>query len=69
MKLYTFVLAVLCSTILLAQNKSPESITVSGKIIEEGSNVPLEYATVSFIDAQGNVANGEIKNSAGSIYC
>lgn len=66
MKLYTFVLAVLCSTILLAQNKSPETITVSGKIIEEGSNVPLEYATVSFIDAQGNVANGGITDTKGS---
>jgi len=65
MKLYPLVLALLCSTFLLAQNKKPESVTISGKIIEEGSNIPLEYATVSFTNAQGKVANGGITDTNG----
>ena len=51
MKLYPLVLALLCSTFLLAQNK--------------GSNIPLEYATVSFTNAQGKVANGGITDTNG----
>ncbi len=65
MKLYHLVLALLCSTFLLAQNQKPNSITVTGKVIEAGSNIPLEYATVSLSDAQGKVANGGITDTKG----
>ena len=65
MKLYSLVLALLCSTFLLAQNRNAEPITVTGKIIEEGTNIPLEYATVSFENAQGKVVNGGITNTEG----
>ena len=33
-------------------------VTVKGKVLEEGTNVPLEYATVSFLSKDGAVAGG-----------
>ena len=65
MKLFSLILVLLCSTFLLAQNRNAEPITVTGKIIEEGTNIPLEYATVSFENAQGKVVNGGITNTEG----
>ena len=66
MKLHSLVLALLCSTFLLAQSRNTETITVTGKIIEEGTNIPLEYATVSFENAQGKVVNGGITDTKGN---
>ncbi len=45
--------------------KSTKEITVTGKVLEEGVNVPLEYATVSFIDANGKVVTGGITDLKG----
>ncbi|WP_203295614.1 outer membrane beta-barrel family protein [Luteirhabdus pelagi] len=51
--------------ILFAQSPELKTITVTGKVIEKGTNVPLEYATVSFIKPGGEVATGGITNADG----
>ncbi|MBT8263305.1 MAG: TonB-dependent receptor [Bacteroidia bacterium] len=38
---------------------------VSGEVLEKGSNQPLEYASVSFLDVNGNVAAGGITDLDG----
>ncbi|PVW13879.1 outer membrane beta-barrel family protein [Marixanthomonas spongiae] len=65
MKPYLLLLALLCTTFLFSQSKTQEKITISGKIIEADSNIPLEYATVSFTNAQGEIVNGGITNTKG----
>lgn len=42
-----------------------EDITVSGKILETGTDYPLEYATVSFTNAEGTVVTGGITDLEG----
>lgn len=60
-------LTLLSTSLIFAQpEKSSDEITVTGKILEEGTNLPLEYATVSFIDANGNVIGGGISNGKGN---
>ena len=39
---------------------------VSGTVLEKGSNQPLEYAAVSFLDSSGNVVTGGITDVNGS---
>ena len=41
-------------------------VTVKGKVLEEGTNVPLEYATVSFLSKDGAVAGGGITDLEGN---
>lgn len=43
-----------------------QQITVSGKVLEKGSDFPLEYATVSFIDSQGKTVTGGITDMDGN---
>ena len=71
MKLYyinSLILVVLIhsifSSLLVAQTKSNTSI--SGKVYDKASNQPLEYATVSVINAQsGKIINGSVANAKG----
>ncbi len=69
MKIITF-LSVLCITTLAFPQKTNQSqkknFEVSGKIIEEGTNAPLEYATISFLDATNNVITGGITGIDGT---
>ncbi|MAZ71510.1 MAG: TonB-dependent receptor [Flavobacteriaceae bacterium] len=62
MKLVTSLLALLFTTFLIAQNTS----TITGKVLEQGTNYPLEYATVSFIDASGKTVEGGITDLDGN---
>ena len=41
-------------------------VTVKGNILEEGTNYPLEYATVSFIDNDGKIVTGGITDTDGN---
>jgi hypothetical protein len=66
MKYPLALLCALCATFVLAQNPEQKSVTVSGKIIEASTGAPLEYATVSFIDTQGNVVTGGISDLEGA---
>lgn len=62
--LFSFLL--LLSTItLVAQQSEKKQITVKGKILEEGTNYPLEYATVSFTDSSGKIVTGGITDTEG----
>ncbi|MAO09243.1 MAG: TonB-dependent receptor [Alteromonas sp.] len=56
----------LFSVSLFAQMPSDREVTISGKVLEEGTNYPLEYATVSFVDSQGNVATGGVTDLEGN---
>ncbi len=62
MKLFTNLLAIFFTCFLFAQNTS----TANGKVLEQGTNYPLEYATVSFIDASGNTVTGGITDLDGN---
>ncbi len=50
---------------IVAQHSEKKQITVKGNILEEGTNAPLEYATVSFIDSKKNVVTGGITDTEG----
>ncbi len=62
MKIYNCLLALLFTTFLIAQNTS----NIKGKVLEQGTNYPLEYATVSFIDASGKTVTGGITDLDGN---
>lgn len=55
----------LFSIITFSQNTN-KNITISGKIIEEGTGAPLEYATVSFINPSGFIVTGGITDLEGN---
>jgi hypothetical protein len=66
MKYYIIVFLLFATTSFFAQrpgNDTPVSIT--GKIVEEDSNLPLEYATVAFIDKDNKIVNGGITDANG----
>lgn len=48
------------------QNGSSQEVSISGKVLEEGSNLPLEYATVAFKDASGTIMGGGITDEKGN---
>lgn len=61
-----FSLLILLSTVgLFAQQSEKKQVTVKGKILEEGTNYPLEYATVSFTDSDGKIVTGGITDTEG----
>ncbi len=62
--LFPFVL-LFFSTSLFAQHPEKKQVTIKGTILEEGSNYPMEYATVSFIDSQGKIVTGGITDTEG----
>jgi len=66
MRLPLAFLLVLLSSSIFAQRPPQEDITISGRITEEGSNVPLEYATVSFIDQSEKIITGGITDESGN---
>ncbi|MEH6765295.1 MAG: outer membrane beta-barrel protein [Aequorivita antarctica] len=65
MKLSLSLLFLFATTILLAQNPEKKQITVKGTILEVGTNYPLEYSTVSFINKQGKTVTGGITDIEG----
>ncbi len=46
------------------QNNTP--IIITGSIVESGSNLPLEYATVAFINKDNKIVTGGITNEKGA---
>ncbi|GHC52365.1 outer membrane beta-barrel family protein [Ulvibacter litoralis] len=65
MKIYTSLLFLFVSISLFAQRPEPEDIIISGTILEQGTNLPLEYATVSFTDRDNKIVTGGITNEKG----
>ncbi len=54
------------TTILFSQQSEKKEVTVKGIILEDGTNYPLEYATVSFINPQGKTITGGITDLDGN---
>ncbi len=50
---------------LSAQQQEKKQVSIKGTVLEEGSNYPLDYATVSFTDSQGKIVTGGITNTEG----
>lgn len=66
MKYLLFALSLFLSGFGFGQgNLESRDITISGQILEEGTNAPLEYATVAFIKADGTVTGGGITDIKG----
>ena len=65
-KNFLLVLTLFISTIVFAQRPESKKITISGKVIEKGSNQPLEYATVIFENATNKQLSGGITDENGN---
>ncbi|MCZ4319619.1 TonB-dependent receptor [Aequorivita viscosa] len=65
MKLKLSLLFLFATTLLVAQNTHTKQVTVKGTILEEGTDYPLEYSTVSFINKEGKTVTGGITSEEG----
>ncbi|MCG2418945.1 TonB-dependent receptor family protein [Aequorivita sp. F47161] len=65
MKLKLSLLFLFATTLLVAQNTHTKQVTVKGTILEEGTDYPLEYSTVSFINKEGKTVTGGITTEEG----
>lgn len=65
MRFLLSVLLICATTTLFSQQTEKKQITVKGTIFEEGTNYPLEYATVSFINPEGKTVTGGITDTEG----
>lgn len=61
MRFYIIIIAL--STFLFSQ---AQEITIQGKVLEEGSNLPLEFATVSITNNENTVITGGITDENGT---
>jgi len=59
-------LALLVVTTMLAQRTGDRAVTISGIIVEQETNAPLEYATIAFIDANNKIVTGGITDNSGA---
>ncbi|WP_271424590.1 TonB-dependent receptor domain-containing protein [Aequorivita sinensis] len=50
----------------VAQSPEKKQVTIKGTILEEGTNYPLEYSTVSFINREGKTVTGGITDLDGN---
>ncbi len=71
MRLFILCLLLFSSSLISAQRGNPKAgkkggATVTGKVLETDTNVPLEYATIAFIDKDGMVITGGITDKKGS---
>jgi len=62
--LLLFVILINCS--IFAQNPEGKKITITGKVIEKGSNLPLEYATIIFENLKSKQLSGGISDEKGN---
>ena len=65
MKNKFLLLFIFISTMLHAQNPQDEGVTITGNIIEEDTNLALEYATIAFINTSGEIITGGISDDKG----
>lgn len=63
--LFSFLL-LFTTVAVIAQHSDKKQITVKGTILEQGTNYPLEYATVSFTDSNGKIVTGGITDTEGN---
>ena len=65
MKHLLSILLLFTTIALVAQPSEIKQVTVSGIVLEKGSDYPLEYATVSFINSEGTTVTGGITDQEG----
>lgn len=65
MKINLLLLFAFATSLLVAQNPEKKEVNVKGLILEEGTDYPLEYSTVSFINKQGKTVTGGITDTEG----
>lgn len=65
-KNFLVVLTLFISSVLFAQRPDAKKITISGKVIEKGSNQPLEYATIIFENSKTKQLSGGITDENGN---
>ena len=66
MKFTLSLLLLFATATLFSQTTEKKQISVKGTILEDGTNYPLEYSTVSFIDSQGKIITGGITDLDGN---
>lgn len=70
MRPITFLLLFLFASPIFAQRGNPTSerpkVTISGQVLEQDTNLPLEYATVAFIGKDGKITTGGITDPKGN---
>jgi len=65
MRIYITLLCLFISIITFAQRPDSKTVIISGKIVEKGSDLPLEYATVVIIDRNDKIITGGITDTKG----
>ncbi|MQP25888.1 TonB-dependent receptor [Flavobacterium sp. LMO8] len=65
-KNFILVLTILVSLSAFAQRPEGKKITISGKVIEKGTDLPLEYATIVFENATTKQLSGGITDENGN---
>ena len=65
-KIIIAVLTLLVSLTTFAQRPDSKKVTISGKVIEKGTNLPLEYATIVFENAITKQLSGGITDENGN---
>ena len=66
MKNKLILLFIFISTMLFAQRPQNANVVITGKILELGTNLPLEYATIVFINKLGKIVDGGISDTKGN---
>ena len=64
-KILIVALTLLLSLTAFAQRPEGKKVTVSGKVIEKGTNLPLEYATIVFENSTTKQLSGGITDENG----
>ncbi len=62
---FTALLLILFSFLLSSSAFAQSQIEVTGKVLDDSSKTPLEFATVIFIDSNNTMVNGGITNQEG----
>jgi hypothetical protein len=65
-KILIVALALFVSLTAFTQRPEGKKVTVSGKVIEKGTNLPLEYATIVFENAITKQLSGGITDENGN---
>jgi hypothetical protein len=66
MRIFFALLFVFVTSSIYSQRPINEKISISGLILEEDSNIPLEYATIAFIDTSNKIITGGITDDKGN---
>jgi outer membrane receptor protein involved in Fe transport len=66
MKIRISLLFLFLSTFIFAQQAENQEVSVSGQIIDAELNIPLEYATIVFLDKSEKIVNGGITDDKGN---